>query len=787
MRALDRKLFRDLWHMRGQGLAIALVIASGVATVVMSFGTLNSLVETRDAYYERYRFAEVFAHLKRAPERFLSEIERIPGVARAETRIVSEVTLDVPDMTEPVNGRLISLPDLGRPLLNDVALRRGRRFTAGSTDEALADEAFAEAHGLNPGDRIVAVINGHRRDLTIVGIALSPEYVYAIGSGQLVPDNRRFGVLWMGRDALAAAYDLKRGFNEVALMLERSASEAEVIERLDDILEPFGGVGAYGRDEQVSHAFLKGELDQLLNIGRIIPPIFLGVAVFLLNIVVSRLIATERLQIGLFKALGYRDLEVGWHYLKFVLALALFGIALGYIGGIWIGREATELYAEFYRFPFLYYRAHPSVLAAAGLISMAAALAGTIGVLRRAVRLAPAVAMAPPVPPAYRHGILENLAVVRALGEPTRMIVRHLTRWPLRAALTTLGISMAAAILVTSLFVTDAIDHLIRVHYFQSQRQDISVAFTEPRTRRAIQSVAHLPGVVHAEPYRTVAARIRSAHRSERVTLTGLPGDATLRRLIDSRLRPVEVPPSGLVVASKLADLLGVTRGDEVIVETLEGRRPVARLRVAVVVEEYIGVSAYMNIAALNRLMGEGPVISGVDMLVDQLDKPALFRALKATPAGADLFHKIAAVRKTRDTISETMNIMVSFYIMFAALIAFGVIYNTARISLSEFGRELASMRVLGFTRGEVSYILLGELTVLTLLALPLGCAIGYGLAWSLARSLDSELFRVPLIVEPATYGLAVLVVVLSALASGLIVRWRVDRLDLVAVLKTRE
>jgi putative ABC transport system permease protein len=787
MRAINRKLLRDLWHIRGQGLAISLVIACGVATVVMSFGTLNSLIDTRDAYYERYRFAHVFAGLKRAPEHIIAQIARIPGVARAESRIVSEVTLDVPGMAEPVNGRLISLPDRGQPMLDGVALRLGRRLAPGSTDEAIIDEAFAEAHGLGPGDRIVAIINGHRRNIVIVGIALSPEYIYAIGEGQLVPDNRRFGILWMARDALAAAYDLKGSFNDVALTLQRSASEAAVIARLDDILEPYGGVGAYARADQRSHSFLANELDQLLTIGWIIPPIFLGVAAFLLNIVVSRLIETEREQIGLFKALGYTDLEVGWLYLKLVLILVLIGVTLGALGGVWAGRMVTEIYAEFYRFPFLHYRADPGVFAAAAVISVGSATLGTLGVLRRAVILPPAVAMAPPTPPVYRRGLLEGFLLSRRVGEPTRMIFRHITRWPARAALTVLGISMSGAILVASVFIMDGIDHLIRVHYFLSQRQDISVAFTEPRTQRAIQSVSHLPGVVLAEPYRTVAVRIRSAHRSERVVVTGLPRDSSLRRLIDKNLQPVAIPPSGVVVTSKLADLLGVTRGDLITVEALEGKRPITQIRVAMVVEEFIGISAYMDIAALNRMMREGPVISGVDLQVDSLRRDALFNALKSTPAGAGLFNKIAAVRKTRETIGETMNIMVSFYVLFAGLIAFGVIYNTARIALSEFGRELASLRVLGFTRGEVSYILLGELTVLTLLSLPLGCAIGYGLAWNISRSLDTELFRVPLVVDSSTYGLAVLVVVVSALVSGLIVRRRIDHLDLIAVLKTRE
>ncbi len=787
MRVLDRKLVRDIWRIKGQALAIALVIACGAATLVMAFGTLRSLETTRDAYYERYRFADIWASVKRAPESLVNRLVRIPGVGDVQSRIIADVTIDIETMAEPATGRLVSREAVGGKPINDVAIRRGRDIAADRWDEILVSEPFAEAHGLSPGDDLQAIIKGRKRRLSITGIALSPEFIYATGGGQLMPDDRRFGVLWMGREALAAAFDLSGAFNQITVRLTRDASERQVIGQIDGVLERYGGAGAIVRDEHVSHAFLKGEIEGLGAMGRVIPPIFLGVSAFLLNMVVARLIETEREQIGLLKAFGYGDLAVGWHYAKMVLLLVAVGMVIGLVGGTLLGRGLTELYATLYRFPFLDYRANPPVFVIAIAISIAAALIGTATVVWRAVKLPPAVAMVPAPPTSYRSLGLERLGLFRVVSQPTRMIARHLTRWPVRAGLAILGLSLSVAVLIGSMFGLDAINHMIDVTYAASQRQHVTVTFEEPRPRRVIHDIKHLPGVLATEPVRSVAARIRFGHKEERLAITGLPQKTALSRLLDESLRPVAMPRDGLVVTSKLASLLGVTAGRVVTVAAMEGRRPVVQVPVAAVVQEYVGLAAYMNLPALNRLMGEGPTISGVHMLVDDGTADTLYRALKDAPAVAGVLLKAAAIQTFRATIAETMMIAITFYIGFAGLIAFGVAFNSARIALSERARELASLRVLGFTRGEVTYILLGEQAILTFLALPLGCGLGYLLAWLASTQFETDLFRIPLVVAPSTYGIAVSTAVAAAVLSGLIVRRRLDRLDLVSALKVRE
>jgi putative ABC transport system permease protein len=785
MTALDRKLLRDLARIKGQVLAIAFVIAAGVGMFVTFLGTLDVLESTRDAYYERYRFAEVFARVKRAPQALGAEIEAIPGVQTVETRIVADVVLDILDMVEPATGRLVSLPERDEPVLNRLVVREGR--LPARPFEAVVSEAFAEAHGFRPGDHVDAIVNQRKRALLIVGVALSPEYVFSMPPGTTLPDDRRFGVLWLPRETLAAAFDLEGAFNDVALTLLRGASEPAVIEELDRLLERYGGLGAHGRDEQMSHFLLATEMDQLRAMTAIAPPIFLAIAAFLLNVAVTRLIETEREQIGLLKAFGFGNLAVGWHYAKMVLVITALGIVLGFLLGAWMGRGMTALYEAYYRFPFLLYRPGPAPFAFAALVSVAAALAGTALALRRAVMLPPADAMRPAAPPRYRRGLLERWGLVRWITQPSRIILRHIGRWPLRAALTTLGIAAGVALMVGVRFSIDAFDVMIDAQFFKGNPHDAAIHLVEPRAEGALFDALGLPGVIHAEPFRSVAVRLRVGPRQERIALTGLEPDGELAHRLDQDLQPIALPPEGLLLGSGLAAKLGVGRGDLVVLEVLEGRRPVVEARVAAVAEEFIGNTATMRRTALNRLLQEGPVISGAYLRIDPDRTEELYARLKETPAVGAVMLQREVLRSFYEMWEQNIATITLFNMLFAGMIAFGVIYNSARIALSERGRELASLRVLGMTRGEVTYILLGELALLTVIALPIGCVLGYGLAWLMVIGFESDLYRLPLIIGRQTYGLAALTAIAAAVVSGVVVGRRVRHLDLVAVLKTRE
>ena len=787
LRPLDRKLLRDVWNLKGQALAISLVIGAGVAMFVMYLSTFHSLRLTQQTYYERFRFADVFAGLTRAPLHVRDRMADIPGVRRVDTRVVVDVTLDVPGLMEPASGRLIGIPIPRESMLNDVFLRRGRFPAVGRADEVLVSEAFAVARNLNPGDSVGAIINGRRRELEIVGVALSPEYIYSIRPGELIPDDSRFGVFWLERRSLAAAFDMEGGFNNVALTLLPGASEQDVIAQLDRLIASYGGLGAIPRALQTSHWYLDNELAQLQSVGLVVPLIFLSVAAFLLNVVLTRIVSVQREQIAALKALGYANRELGWHYTKLSLVVGAAGSAFGVFFGTWLGSGMTSIYNDFFRFPALLYQL-PVGIAIAGVgVSFVAAALGALNAVRRAVRLPPAEAMRPEAPPRYRRSWLERYGFQRWLSTPVRMILRNLGRHPVRSATSVIGIAAAVSMLVLGTFFLDSIDVLMDAQFNVQQRQDVTVSFVLPASSRSLYEMRELPGVVHAEPTRSVPARLKAAQRSRIVAIQGLVAAPELNRVVDVRSGPVQLPPGGLVLSLKLAEVLDASVGDLVTVEVLDGERPVVVTPVSGIVEEYMGTSAYMEIGALRTLLNEGRTLSGAYLKVDSAYADELYARLKSTPAVAGVALKGTAIESFEKTLAETFYVMIFFNLIFSGVIAGGVVYNAARVSLSERSRELASLRVLGFTRGEISFILLGELASVTLLAIPLGLLLGYIFAGILVAAFNTELYRFPLVISSRTYAYAASAVMVAATLSGLAVRRRLDHLDLVAVLKTRE
>jgi putative ABC transport system permease protein len=788
MRALDRKLLRDLWHMRGMAVAISLVLIGGISTFVMSRVTHQSLQVTQARYYVDQRFADVFARLVRAPEAVAERLRELPGVNQVETRVVAGVNLEVAGFGDPIIGRIVSLPEFGEPRLNVPFLRRGRLPAPRADDEIALSEDFADAHGLQPGDRLMATIKGNRKRLEIVGIALSPEYMYAIPPGAMFPDYERYGILWMNRKALAAAYDMDGAFNDVTLSLQRGASARDVIDRLDLVLARYGGLGAYDREDQFSHRFITEELRGLETMATVFPLIFLGVAAFLLNVVISRLIATEREQIGTLKAFGYSTLQVGVHYVKLVLSIAAFGLLAGVLLGVWFASGLGSVYQEFYAFPYLHFHLEPAILIQAVLVTVVAALAGTGIAVLRAAALPPAEGMRPEPPPIYRATVLERLGLQQRLAEPSRMIVRHIARRPLKAAMTVLGISAASGILMMTNFQRDAIGWMVGVQYGLSSREDITVMFTDPTPRRALYSLQSLAGVEHAEGFRSVPARLVHGHRHHRLSVDGIEPGGDLHRVLDAELQPVVIPAEGVVLTEYLArEILRIAPGEMLTIEVLEGRRPTLRVPVVGTTRQYLGVNAYMQRETLNRLMREGPAISGARLAVDMERQAEIFARLRDMPRVAGTVIRGTAIEQFNEMMEQTILYFSFVTALLGGFIAFGVVYNSARIALSERSRELASLRVLGFTRGEVGYILLGEIGLLTLLAIPLGFLFGIGLSAYLAAAFSSDLYRIPLVVAPATFAMSAAIVLVSFTISAALIWRKLGRLDLIEVLKTRE
>lgn len=787
MQTLDKKLLRDFRRLWVQAIAIALVLACGVGILLTAFGLSQTLDETRGAYYDRNRFADVFVSVRRAPIRLLEDIRAIPGVITAEPRTSGHAILDLPDRSESAVGHILSLPDTGAPLLNMPLLRKGRLPDPTSTDEVMVNEPFALENGFEPGDQFHANLNGQKRLLTITGTSLSPEFIYTVGPGAMMPDNQTFGILWMPERAAAAAFDMTGAFNDLTVKLAANVRSEPVIDALDALLAPYGGVGAYDRSEQVSDAFIDAEIEQLKGMARVLPPIFFGISAFLVSMVMGRIVALERAEIGLLKAVGYSDFEVCLHYLMLAGLVALAGIALGWLGGTWLAHATSVQYAEFFDFPFVLFDLSLSTYAVSAL---AALLTTTLGATRsalQAARLAPAIAMQPPAPPRFKRSWADRAMTALRLSQPTIMILRSLIRWPVRSFLTALGLALAVASVVAAAFLNGALDSIVDTAFYQTNRQDAMLLFDEDVPENALLAVARLPGVLAVEGQQYQSAILRNGHLSKRVTVEARRPGMDMSRVVKADGTAIDAPPGGVLLSDRLAGHLEVDAGDDISVEFLTGRQETHTIKVSGTVSQVLGLGAYMELADLNALFRQAPRISTANILLDDARLDDLHAALKNTPKLSGLVMLVDTRRSFQDTIRENVAQMNTIYITIAILITIGVAYNGARIQLSERARELASLRILGFSRGEVSYILVGEGMLLALLAQPMGWAIGAWIAKAMTDAFSSDLYVVPLVLKPASFSLASLVVLTAALVSILVVRRRLDRLDLVAVMKTRE
>lgn len=785
---LDQKLLRDLGKMKGQVVAVSLVMACGLAMMIMTRSLILTLEGTRTSYYQRYAMADVFATLKRAPLAVAEELAMLPGVATIEPRVVVDVILDLPEQSEPATGHIISLPDDGGPQkLNRLFLRSGRFPRPDERREVVLGEAFANENGLQPGDSLVAVINGRRETLKICGIGLSPEFVFEARAGETLPNHKRFSVIWMNYRALAVAYNLDGAFNDVCIDLAPGAAPEPVIEQMDRILTPYGAGGAYTRKEQASAQRLDDELRVLHSLSFAYPLVFLSVAAFMVNAVLSRIVRLQREQIAQMKALGYSSRQVGVHYLKFVWVIGVLGTLMGGIAGRYLGASLVNLYTMFFRFPSLEFQMDYRALGLALVISLGASVLGVLTVVWQAVKLPPAEAMRPEPPADFRPSIFERIGLTRFFSPTLRMALRNIERRPWQAAFTCCGLALATGLMVLPGAMSDSIDYLLTFQWNSQQRQDVAVFLTEPSSGRTFHDLEHLPGVIRAEPIRSVPARLRFGHRHRKLAVTGIAPGANLNRLLDDQSRPISLPEEGLVMSAKLAEIIGAQIGDEVQVEVLEGRRPVLSIPIRGLVTDFAGVAAYMDISALRRLMKEGDTVNGAYLALDHRRWDEFMRELKDTPRAAVVMVKRDQLAAFRETTGKSIGIIRTLYFVLATIVAFGVVYNSARIALSERSRELATLRVVGFSLTEVRRVLVGELAILVLVALPFGLLFGRGLALLIMDSFSTETVRLPIVINSSTYSIAVSVVLTASILSFTLVSRMIRKLDMVSVLKARD
>lgn len=784
---LNRKMWRDLWLLKAQTLTTAILIICGVSLLVSEWSAYRSLQQARDSYYKDYDFADLFADFKSASMEPIHQITKIPGVQSVVPRVSIEGLVNIVGKSEPAVGRFISVPSGLQPKLNRLHLRRGRLPTDSTEIEIVVHEGFAAANALNPGDQFGIIVQGQSEQVRITGIGLSPEFVYALSPNAPLPDDLHFGVFWLTERTLQRLLKMPGGYNSVIATIDLSAKRQDIIGTIDRILKPYGSLGAYARDRQISNMFVEDEISQQNVSSIFIPAIFLAIAAFLINIITSRLISLHRLQIAALKAMGYTRTEVFFHYLKLICIMTLIGTIPGIGVGALIGRWMSSTYESYFRFPELRF----SISASASLIGLAAGilpgLIGSLASIRSVFKMAPAEAMRPMAPPAFHATLAENMKLPKILNPMGLIAFRNLFQRPIRLGFVILSLSAAVAMVVAAGSWSDMIEFLSKTQFQRLQKEDISISFIRPRPTSLLQELSRMPGVVSVEAFRNVPIRIRYLNHKRELQLTGWPENNEIRKLLDRKLQPIDLPPSGILLSRFFEKNWGMKRGDLIQLELLEEQNQVLDVPVAGFTDELIGLSANMKIQELWKLMDEEPGYNFAALKVDQNKLSELYIRLKVSSEISAVNLKNSLYKGFNESFGKVIRTATLVLMIASLLIASGIIYNSVRVSFSERSWELASLRVLGFERNEVTSILLIEVGIQVLLSLIPGCLLGLGLTHLSMRLIHTETFAFPVVVEAATYARGLLAVLLAFVVSSAVVYVMSGRLNPAEALKARE
>ena len=791
-RVLMRKLRRDLWHRKGALLALLAIVVVGVGVYVGMASVYRDLDGARERYYRDYRLADFTVDLKRAPLWAADAVAELPNVRAVRPRVSLAVRIELPGREEPLPGTAISMPDRPVPVLNDILLRSGTWFTDREAKEAILNEAFARANGLGPGNRVRVLLLDQQHDLLVVGTAMSPEFVYLIPPGAgLAPDPARFGVLYLPEAFLRETCNLEGAFNQLVGLAHDPSRAAldRTLRLIEERLDPYGVTLSTPVGEQTSTRFLADELTGLRVSVIVIPLIFLGVAALVLNVLIGRLVAQQRTAIGTLRALGYSRGAITRHYLGYGVAIGVLGGLGGVPFGGWLQGAMCAIYRQFFALPAIVRRTYPDVFLAGMAISLAFAVLGTLRGVRRAARLAPAEAMRPPPPETGGKVLPERLpALWRPLPFGWKMVLRAVFRNPFRSTVTVLGSAVGTSLIVATLCLVSALGVLIDHEFTRVSHEDVRVSLRDPRGVEAVAEFEALPDVSYGEGELGVVCDLTRGPRRRRVAVTGLPRRHRLCTPLDAAGRRIEPPDEGLLLSRKLAELLGVRPGDALRLRPLIGERREVPAVVVGTAETYLGLSAYADRRYLSRLIGESDVANVLlGAAFGDPRRSAFLAALKERPSVLGLAERVRSLSQIHDTFEKHLNVNILVMVFFAGLIAFGSVLNAALVSLSERQREVGTLRVLGYTPGQIARIFSGESGLLNGLGVLLGLGGGIGLAYLLARAYDTELYRFPVAIDPSQLVLGAALMAAFIGAAQLIIYRLIHRLPWLDVMKVKE
>lgn len=787
MRKLRLMIFRDIKSNLGQYVAVIVVIIIGISLYNALYMSYHNLKNSTDYYYSEYRLPHIFVRLNRCPEGVISRISAIEGVSQVQGRIVRDVSLDVPGYGEKAYARIISVPTDNKGALCRLFIEEGRYITGPPEGKVLVEKQFFEYHGLKTGDVLYPVINGKKVEMRVQGKVMSPEYIYPVPSAQqLMPDTGGFAILYVNHSFAQQLFGYEGMVNDIGIRLDSDDKVEEVKNILEDMLKNYGLIDIVERENQVSNKMLESELTQLESMAFLFPVLFLLVASIVIYMLLLRMVENQRRQIGVLMAMGYGKGSILAHYIRYALFIALTGSIAGGILGIWAGRALTLYYLVYFNIPVLQVKVYYNTLLTGILMSAGFCCVAGFNAAKRVLSITPAQAMRPPAPVKGSRWIGERfIPFLRKIEISWRLTFRNLWRNKKRTAFTTFGIAITVAILISTVFFMDAFEFMFDEAFGGNQKYDYKIIFTRNMGEEVIGNLQEFKEVDVAEPIGEYPFSLTNGWREEGAIVIGLNRDTKLYSLKDLEDREVSIPEKGILLSDVLARRLGVKPGDTVTLESPYKPGVKREVKVADIVSQYLGFNGFMDIKYLGSILNEGYVTNGA--IIDiKYGSEEFLKRLKDMP----YIQKFDTPTGQMEEYMKYLDLMYAYLavvILFGTIMGFAIIYNTTTINIMERKRELASLRVMGFSKRQVAELIFNENVAVSVLGIIVGLPMGRLMAAGIINNLGEEIIKIPLVIYPRTYLMAVVTVFIFVFLAQLANMRRISKLDLVEVMKSRE
>lgn len=787
MSILFKNLLRDIKKSKGQFISILIIVILGVTFYTSLNSAFKNLSNSSIKYYEEYRLADLWIDLDKAPISIKEKVEKLSNVEMVTGRIVKDASINISD--ENATLRFITLPDIKSNIVNDLTIKSGRYFSESDSNQCLLDEDFFKANNLKLGEYIYPVINGNQAKLKVLGVVKSPEFIYTLkDSGELIPDNKRFGIIYIKQSFGEAIFDLKGSVNNISIKVKSGSDVDEVKDDVKKLLKNYGVKSSIDRKQQTSTMMVDAEIKKLQSTGGSFPVIFFMVASVIIYIMMGRMVENQRIQIGVMKALGFTNVQVLIYYMSYSTIIAVSGSLIGSILGTYMGFSITKLLNQYFNLPLSNTQIYGEFVIPAFLLTLIFCLFAGYNSCKIIFKIMPSEAMREKSPISGKKIVVEKVDFIwRNINKLERIIMRNLFRYKRRVLLTSLGVIFSSAILLVAFSMNDSVNFMIKQQYGSIQNYDIKVKFSKLLSINDLSTIKDIQHVVEFEPILETGIELSNGWKSKEVGFTALTQNPKMYKVEDKSGNSVTLPQNGLLISEKLANILGIKVNDSVNVKFFFPEKEEKKMVVKGIVVQYLGLSTYTSMNNLNSVLGEGVIAnSAVLKLESSAFENEVKNKLKDMPGVSSVESKADSSNALTKNM-EAMKSTIGMLIMLSATLLIAVLYNIATINIFERQRELATLKVLGFNNKEVKKLIFNENYIISIFGIIIGLPLGTWLGGYLIEASSTDAYSIPYVVEFKSYVITIILTLIFTVITNMALMRKIKAINMLEVLKNKE